>query len=72
MNEIGWGLLLNLIFWIMVVSAMVLIWVLACVEFFLGATQRVRKTIRAASGRKASPHPSPEHEEAEERYRKAS
>ena len=71
-GEIGWGLLLNLLFWIVVVSAMVFIAVWASVEFFLGTAQRVRKSVRALSGRKDSPNPSPAHEEAGERYRKAS
>jgi len=73
MNDIGWGLLLNLLFWIAVASATVFIVVWASVEFFLGSAQRVRKTVRAWSGRKDSPNPSPPaHEEGGERYRKAS
>jgi len=72
MNDIGWGLLLNLLFWVVVISAMIFAAVWASVEFFLGAAQRVRKSVRAWSGRKDSPNPSPTREEAEEQYRKAS
>jgi hypothetical protein len=72
MNDIGWGLLLNLLFWVVVATATVFLMVWAFVELFLGAAQRARKTARAWSGRKDSPNPSPSREEAGERYRKAS
>jgi hypothetical protein len=72
MNDIGWGLLLNLLFWVAVATAFVFLIVWASVGFFLGAAQRVRKTTRAMSTRKDSPNPSPAREEAGERYRKAS
>jgi hypothetical protein len=72
MNDIGWGLLLNLLFWVAVASAFVFIMVWAAVELFLGAAQRVRKTTHAMSARKDSPNPSQAHEETGERYRKVS
>ena len=70
MNDIGWALLLNLVFWIMVGSAMVLIGVLAFAELILGTEHMSRKC--AGSLRKVPPHPSPESEEAEEQNREAS
>jgi uncharacterized membrane protein len=57
--EIGWGLLLNMIFWIGVISAMVFFGVWVGIRFWT--------TPRA----KASPHPSPAREEDEEQERKA-
>lgn len=42
MNE-GWALLLNLVFWISVGSAIVFIWVLGFFEFILGASHAARK-----------------------------
>jgi hypothetical protein len=72
MNDIGWGLLLNLLFWVVVISAILFAAVWASVEFFLGAAQRVRKTVRAWGGRKDPQNPSQTDEEAGERYRKAS
>jgi hypothetical protein len=70
MNDIGWGLLLNLIFWIVVISAIVVIGVWVCVDLF-DVRPKAQENIRAGSGRNASPHPSPVSEETEERYRKA-
>jgi hypothetical protein len=72
MSDIGWGLLLNLLFWVLVISALVFGAVWASVEFFLGAAHRVRKSVRAMSGRKESPNPARTYEESGERYRKAS
>ena len=72
MNDIGWGLLLNLLFWIVVVSGLVFACVFAGVEFFVGVAQRVTKTLRAGKGRSTSSKPSRVQEEAGDRYRKAS
>lgn len=72
MNDIGWGLLLNLLFWVAVASATVFIIVLGSVKLFLGATQRVRKSAHALGGRKNSTDPSPARDEPGERHRKAS
>ena len=69
MSDIGWGLLLNLVFWIVVVSGLVFACVFAGVELFLGVAQRVRKTARA--GRRPS-SASNAQEDAQDRYRKAS
>ncbi|HEX9135613.1 MAG TPA: hypothetical protein VF905_01545 [Nitrospirota bacterium] len=52
MNE-GWALLLNLVFWISVGSAIVFIWVFGFFELILGASHAARKFKEI--GRKASP-----------------
>lgn len=75
MDNIGIGLLLNLVFWVVAVSALVFLGVWAAAEVFFGTVgrlHRVRKTVRAATGKRDSPRPSPEREETGERYRKAS
>lgn len=72
MNDIGigLGLILNMIFWIAVISAVAILAVRACV-YLLDVRPKVRKNIRAGRRRNASPHPSPASEETEDRYRKA-
>jgi len=72
MNDIGWGILLNLIYWIGVASALLFFGVWALVEFCLGAWRKIMENIRVVSGRKTYPHPFPAREEVEEPYRKAS
>ncbi|NJD62638.1 MAG: hypothetical protein FIA93_07945 [Deltaproteobacteria bacterium] len=72
MNRIGWDLLLNLYFWIFVASGVLFLGVWACIEIFLGAAQKARKTLHVVRGQKASPHPSPGAEDVEEWYGNAS
>lgn len=75
MDTIGIGLLLNLVFWVVAVSALVFVGVWVAAEVFFGTVERmhrVRKTVRTTTGRRDSAHPSPEREETGERYRKAS
>lgn len=72
MNDIGWGLLLNLLFWVAVATATVFTLAWASVKFFFGTAHHVRKTARALGGRKDSPNPSTSHEDSGHRYRKAS
>lgn len=75
MDDIGVGLLLNLVFWVVSVSALVFLGVWAAVNLFLGVAERmnrVKKTVRTASGLQDPRHPSPEQEGAGDRYRKAS
>lgn len=75
MDSVGIGLLVNLVFWVVSVSALVFLGVWAVVELIDGLaqrTQRVGKTVREASGRGDSRRPSTAREEAGEPYRKAS
>lgn len=76
MDSIGIGLLLNLVFWVVAVSALVFLGVWTAVELFVGTIERlhrVRKSVRTATGRREGPpRQSQTSEEAGERYRKAS
>ena len=69
MNDIEFGLLLNFIFWIVALPAIVTFVVWVCVVFF-DAMDNAQENIRARSGRDASPHPSQAGEDADEQYRK--
>lgn len=66
MNPIGWGLLLDLYFWIAVASAILFFGVWACIELIIGSQEKYMKFIRAVSSRETSPHPSPSDEDDEE------
>lgn len=72
-GELGLGFLLNLVFWIGMVSASVIVVAWAAAELFPGAVHKVRNHVRGRQGRKRSSNP-PEavKRAAEERYRKAS
>ena len=72
MTQVGWGLLLNLYFWIGVSTALLFFGVWACIEIFLGAAHKAHETIRVVRGRKNTPHPSPASKEEEEWYGNAS
>ena len=69
MNDIEFGLLLNFIFWIVALPAIVIFGVWVCVVLF-EASEIAQENIRARSGRDASPHPSQASEDADEQYRK--
>jgi len=68
MNDIGWGLLLNLYFWIGVAAALLFFGVWACIEIFLGASHKAQETIRAVRSRKDTPNRSPGSGQDEEWY----
>lgn len=73
MSNIEFGLLLNFIFWIVALPAIVVFGVWVCVVFF-DAMENARENIRPGSGRDASPKlplASKEENEEEERYRKS-
>jgi hypothetical protein len=70
MNDIEFGLLLNFIFWIVMLPAIVTFGVWVCVVLFNAMDKALEKT-RAGSGRDADPHLWVLSKEAEERYRKA-
>lgn len=75
MDDIGTGLLLNLVFWIVSVSALVFMGVWAVVELFHGLMARiwkVRKTCSAPGCREDAPQSSEAPGESGEPYRKAS
>lgn len=74
MGDIGIGLLLNLVFWVVSVSALVFLGVWAAVSLIDGLAQRtsrIRDTVRDARRSEVSRHPAQAHEEAGERTRKA-
>jgi hypothetical protein len=68
MNNLGWGLLLDLYFWIGVASAMLFFGVWACIELFLGVAQKAQETIRVVRNPEASSLPSLSDEVAEEPF----
>jgi hypothetical protein len=72
MNDIGWGLLLNLLFWVAVATATVFALAWVSVKFFFGTAHQVRNTARAWGGRKDSPNPSMSRKDSGHRYRKDS
>lgn len=75
MDDIGTGLLLNLVFWIVLVSALVFLGVWAVVELFHGLAtriQNVQKTCSVPGCREDAPQSSEAPEETGEPYRKAS
>ena len=69
MSDIEFGLILNFIFWIVALPAVVIFVVWVCVVFF-ETSEIAQENIRTRSGRDASPHLSLVRKEAEERYRK--
>jgi len=79
-DNIGLGVLLSILFWIVAVSLVVVVgvWatfvvgVRAVAEWFPKKVHKVRKTMRMEGEREASPHLSPPEEDAGEPYRKAS
>jgi cytoskeletal protein RodZ len=81
MNEnIGLGLFLSILFWIVAVSVVVVVavWatfvvgVRAVAEWFPKKVHNVRKSMRMEGEREVSPRPAPPEENAGEPYRKAS
>lgn len=75
MNDIGTALLLNLVFWIVSVSALVFAGVWVVVEFFhalASRIQRIGKSCAAPGRREDAPEASRAPEESEEPYREAS
>lgn len=70
MNDIEFELLLNFIFWIVALPAIVTLVVWVCVVFF-DAMDNAQENKRAGSGRDADPHLWVLSKDAEERYRKS-
>ena len=73
--EIGWGLFLNVLFWVVTVSVAVYLLTWVGATLFPVSTRRwrrVRKGINHPRGRKASSQASLTDEPEEERHRKAS
>lgn len=70
MNDIEFGILMNFIFWIVALPAVVIFVVWVCVAFF-EAMDNSQGNIQAGDGKGASPHPSIPNEGAEEQYRKS-
>ncbi len=65
------GLILNVLFWSVVILCLVFIGAWIATEYFPGRGRRARKDVRTASGEEKPGIASPEQEE-EKRYRKAS
>jgi hypothetical protein len=79
-GNIGLGVLLSILFWIVAVSLVlvVAVWatfvvgIRAAAEWFPKKVHKVRKTMGMEGEREASPDPPPPEEDAREPYRKAS
>jgi len=72
--EIGWGLFLNVLFWVVMVSVAVYLLTWLGAKFFPVSTQRwrrVREGIGRPRGKEASSQASPTEETEKERHRKA-
>ncbi|PWB66092.1 MAG: hypothetical protein C3F14_04695 [Deltaproteobacteria bacterium] len=73
-GELGLGFLLNLVFWVGMVSALVIAGAWAAAEWFPGTAHKVRNRVRGRLGRNrsSSPPEASERQVAGEPYKKAS
>jgi hypothetical protein len=72
-GELGLGLLLNLVFWIGMVSALVIVCAWAAAAWFPGTVRKVRHRVRGRMARRRSPtSPEAAKHAAEEPYKRAS
>jgi hypothetical protein len=72
-GELGVGLLLNLVVWIGMVSALVFVCAWAAAEWFPGTVRKVRHRMRGRLDRgRSSPPPEAAKQASEEPYKRAS